>query len=69
MAEEKLRAYIRKMGISHRHIGRECGISENRIYSIFRKDKPRSMKVDEFLKICEFINVNPLDFWNTKPYM
>lgn len=61
MVNEKIREYIIKNRISQRRISRRTGISEYRVYSIFRK-KPREMKVEEFLKICRFLDLDPMDF-------
>ena len=53
--------YVDKLGIKVSAISRETGIPDG----ILRRSlstRERSLRVDEFLKICDFLGMEPFDF-------
>lgn len=53
--------YIDELGIKVSAVSRATGISDGALRrNLSRRD--RSLRVDEFLKICNFLKKEPLDF-------
>ena len=51
----KLRAAREERGISYAELGRRIGIDGKRLWYILNGD--RTMRVDEFIKLCAFFNL------------
>lgn len=61
VATTQVADYIDRLGIKVSALSRETGIPDG----ILRRSlstKERSLRVDEFLKICEFLQKEPFDF-------
>jgi lambda repressor-like predicted transcriptional regulator len=57
--------YINKKGFNLKKLSRETGIPYNSLYSsLCNPTRNRDLRDDEFVKICSFIGVNPMDFAN-----
>ena len=62
-ATKNLAAYIKGKAINLSAMSRATGISYNALYdSVASKDRERPLSMDESLKICKFLGVNPMDF-------
>lgn len=56
-------AYVKRMGINLSKMSKDTGISYMSLYdSLSNKDRNRNLKAREFISICKFLNVNPMDF-------
>lgn len=63
-ATVRVAEYINELGVKISAVSRGTGIPDG----ILRRSlsaKERSLRVDEFLKICNFLNKDPLDFAST----
>lgn len=57
--------YITRCAISRAEISRSTGISEG----ILRRclvQRERSLRADEFLRLCVFLGKEPMDFWQER---
>mgnify|MGYP001051916625 CR=1 FL=1 len=55
--------YVKKMGINIKKISNDTGISYMALYdSLSNRGRSRELKAKEFISICKFLNVNPMDF-------
>lgn len=60
---EDLGAYVQKTGINLVKMSKETGIAYEALYSsLLNKNRRRELRVEEFFKICKFIERNPMDF-------
>lgn len=56
-------SYVKKMGINIKKISKDTGIPYMALYdSLSHKERNRELKAKEFILICKFLNVNPMDF-------
>nr|WP_300785014.1 helix-turn-helix transcriptional regulator [uncultured Acetatifactor sp.] len=56
-------AYIKKMGITLTKVSKDTGIPYRALYdSLSNKDRGRDLKAKEFIAVCEFLGVDPMDF-------
>lgn len=61
-------AYIKKMGINLTKVSKDTGIPYMALYdSLFNKDRNRDLKAKEFIAVCEFLGVDPMDFADKEP--
>lgn len=59
----RLSEYVRKKRINISALSRDTGISYMAIYdSLMNEQRTRDLRDDELLKICSFLDVNPMDF-------
>ncbi len=57
--------YIKKMGINLTKVSKDTGIPYMALYdSLLNKDRNRELKAKEFIAVCKFLNVDPMDFAN-----
>ena len=55
--------YIRSKGINLSKMSRDTGIPYAALYaSLNDESRERDLRDDEFIKVCMFIGVNPMDF-------
>lgn len=60
---ENVSSYIKRMGISLRKMSKDTGIPYMALYnSLSNKSRSRELKAKEFIDICKFLNVNPMEF-------
>ena len=59
--EIKLGGYIKEQGIKICAISDVTGISSNILYRSFTGE--RELRADEFFRICEFLKVDPNEFY------
>ncbi len=60
---ERISTYISNKGINLAKLASETGIPYMSVYkSLSAGSGKRPLRDHEFLKICEFLNVNPMDF-------
>lgn len=60
--------YVRDKGINISKMARDTGISYTALYaSLCDKSRNRSLRDDEFLIICAFLEINPRVFANDSP--
>lgn len=60
---KNISCYVREKGISIKKISEETGIAYTALYdSLSNKNRDRDLRGSEFMKICEFLEKNPMDF-------
>lgn len=59
-ATQKLVDYVKNRGVSISAISAGTGISRHKIYPSFSGERP--LRADEFLAVCSFLRMNPMDF-------
>lgn len=63
---KNLSAYVDKMGINLSAMARATGIKRGILHAslstAMNEDKRRPLRDDELIKICKFLDVNPMDF-------
>lgn len=57
--------YVRDKGIKLSKIAQETGISYGKITRSLNNDYTRTLTVDEYFKICDFLEVDPLTLYET----
>lgn len=56
-------AYVKRIGINLTKMSNGTGIPYMALYdSLSNKDRNRDLKAREFMAICKFLNVNPMEF-------
>lgn len=55
--------YIRDKGITISAISQRTGISDGVLRSSLCKKSKRKLRADEYLKICDFLGIDPLRFF------
>lgn len=59
--------YIKKMGINLTKVSKDTGVPYMALYdSLLNKERNRELKAKEFISVCKFLNVNPMDFADQK---
>lgn len=59
----RISAYIRQKGFNLSDISRKTKIPYMALYdSLFNKKRNRDLRVDEFLTLCKYLDVNPMSF-------
>lgn len=67
MITKNVSDYIKKLGINLTKVSKDTGVPYMALYdSLLNKDRNRELKAKEFISICKFLNVNPMDFANQK---
>ena len=56
--------YVASRGIKISVIAEKTGISRNILDNCFSEKGTRKLRADEFLSICSFLEINPMDFDN-----
>lgn len=59
---KKVGEYISSLGIKISVLSRDTGISRNILDACFSKDGTRVLRADEFLLICDFLDIDPREF-------
>lgn len=55
--------YVRNKGINLSKVARDTGISYMALYdSLLNDERKRDLRDEEFLKVCDFLGVDPRDF-------
>lgn len=65
-ATKALAAYINEKGISIKAISDGTGLSEGILYPSLGKGRGRELRADEYLKVCVFLELDPLRFLQMK---
>ena len=66
-ATERLAQYIERKGVKVSRIAEETGLPVMALYrSLSGGKRKRPLLAGEFLKICSFLEVNPMQFMETK---
>ncbi len=66
-ATKNLASYIRERAINLSAMSRATGIAYSVLYdSLANKKRERPLSMDEAIIICKFLEVNPMDFAETK---
>ena len=61
--EKNIAEYIKQKGIKLSAISRKTGISYSALYSsLMSTNKNRELRATEFIKICQFLEKEPMDF-------
>ncbi|KAI4438828.1 hypothetical protein FMM80_00165 [Schaedlerella arabinosiphila] len=64
---KKVSNYVRKKGFNLSKMSRETGVPYSALYSSLCDDeRERSLRDDEFIAVCNFLNVNPMVFAEEK---
>lgn len=59
--------YIKENGFNLSKISRATGVPYSALYnSLFDSERKRSLRDDEFVAICDFLKINPMDFAEKK---
>ena len=61
-ATKKLAEYLNRRGISIAAILKATGLSKQPLYMSLGSGRGRELRADEFLKICAFLEVDPMMF-------
>lgn len=61
---EELAKYICNRGYSLKAIMNATGLQRGIVYSSLGKTTRRPLRADEFLSVCAFLQVDPMDFYN-----
>lgn len=65
---ENISRYIKSKGFNLSKVSRETGISYQSLYSsLYDGERNRSLRDDELVKLCIFLNVDPRDFADKEP--
>lgn len=57
--------FVKEKGFNLSKMARDTGVSYSALYaSLYGTERNRSLRDDEFLAICRFMHVNPMDFAN-----
>ena len=59
---ELLGRYVQEKGICLTSISKNTGISYGKIFRSF-SERTRSLRADEFLSICSFLALDPMNFY------
>lgn len=63
---DRLSEYVRRKRINIAAMSRDTGIPYMAIYdSLMNEKRDRDLKDNEFLSICKFLEVNPMNFADT----
>lgn len=54
--EEKIKEHLKEKGIKRKRVAEALGMSETNFSMMINRN--RSMRLDEYLKICEFLEVD-----------
>lgn len=67
---KNLSLYVKNKGINISAISRATGIKRGTLHASLsgsvQEDKRRPLRDEELLKVCAFLNVNPMEFAETK---
>ena len=64
MYTKLLSDYIKQKGFSISKIAKETGIPYSALYDSLSNDsRDRDLRIDEFVKVCQFIGKNVSDFY------
>lgn len=65
--ESNIAGFIKKRGINLSAMSRDTGIPYMSLYnSLSNKNRERPLKASEFLTICKYLGISPVDFVETK---
>lgn len=60
---DNISQYVKRKGFNLSKISRETGISYRSLYSsLYDDERRRSLRDDELVKLCIFLNVDPREF-------
>lgn len=64
---EKVAKYVMEKGINLAKLSRETKIPYQSLYvSLTENSRGRELRADEFLRICRFLDVDPMRFWDAE---
>lgn len=66
MVYVKIKSYLERNGIKQKTVAEKIGMNQNSFCAIL--SGRRRLLADEFLKICETLDVSPLTFWKGETY-
>ena len=59
----RVSSYIKTKGINLSKMARDTGLSYMALYdSLMNDERDRDLRDEEFLKVCAFLGVDPMDF-------
>lgn len=63
-ATKKVSEYIRQKGFNLSEISRKTGVPYMALYdSLMNNGRDRDLRVDEFLALCNHLELNPMSFY------
>lgn len=63
-ATQKISEYIRQKGFNLSEISRKTGVSYMALYdSLMNEKRDRDLRVDEFLRLCKHLGLDPMMFY------
>lgn len=55
--------YVKDMGINLSKMAKKTGVEYSALYdSLAHKGRDRDLRDEEFVEVCKFLGVNPMDF-------
>lgn len=63
MVTDLLGNYIKERKIAISNLAEKTGLKAQALYDSFDQEKPRQLRADEFMAICDFLEINPFDFY------
>lgn len=64
---KNLARYVKEKGFNLSKLSRSTGIPYSALYaSLCGSDRERSLRDDELIAVCAFLNVNPMEFAGKK---
>lgn len=61
-ATKKLSDYISEKGINIKNMAAAIGMSYAPLFDSLSQKGKRNLRASEFLSVCNFLNLNPMDF-------
>lgn len=63
-ATKRVSEYVRQKGFNLSEISRRTGLPYMVLYdSLMNEKRDRDLRVDEFLRLCDHLDVNPMQFY------
>lgn len=67
-ATKKVSEYVRQKGFNLSEISRKTELPYMVLYdSLMNEKRNRDLRVDEFLKLCDHLDVDPMQFYTFEP--
>ncbi|MCQ4638003.1 helix-turn-helix transcriptional regulator [Anaerovorax odorimutans] len=61
----EIAGHIKEKGINVSKMARDTGVSYQALYaSLCDEDRKRSLRDDELIAVCKFLDINPMEFAN-----
>jgi len=67
-ATKRVSEYVRQKGFNLSEISRRTGLPYMVLYdSLMNEKRDRDLRVDEFLRLCDHLDVDPMQFYTFEP--